>query len=182
MRRLLRRERFKCWKSRSKAEEMPFTGVPPKRHSLSTQQKRWRRNAPRVSGCCCCWPYVGHMVSVEPTSIMEWGKKKTYQCCLSLPLSSIGEQLIVIDGHVHDVRGFFDEHPAGSALLRPYVGKDASKVFNGLVYNHSNAARNILRTLRIAKLAVKPKSDWNKRLIIPSPIIKNNTTLKLVYN
>lgn len=36
---------------------------------------------------------------------------------------SKGEQLIVVDGFVHDVRGFIDEHPAGSAIVKPYLGK-----------------------------------------------------------
>jgi len=69
-----------------------------------------------------------------------------------------GEQLLVVDGFVHDVRGFLDEHPAGPAIVKPYLGKDASSAFNGGVYNHSIAARNILDTLRIARLE-KPKSD-----------------------
>lgn len=67
--------------------------------------------------------------------------------------SAQGDKLIVIDNYVHDVRAFLDEHPAGSAILKPYLGKDASNAFNGSVYNHSTAARNILRTLRVAKLA-----------------------------
>jgi len=63
-----------------------------------------------------------------------------------------GEMLMVCEGYVHDVRLFIKEHPAGSAIMKPYIGKDISKQFNGGVYNHSNAARNILQTLRVAKL------------------------------
>jgi len=37
-----------------------------------------------------------------------------------------GEQLLVVDGFVHDVRGFLDEHPAGPAIVKPYLGKVTS--------------------------------------------------------
>jgi len=75
--------------------------------------------------------------------------------------SEKGEHLIVVDGFVHDLRSFIEEHPAGSAIVKPYLGKDASGVFNGGVYNHSNAARNILSTLRVGVLATgdKPKVE-----------------------
>jgi len=68
---------------------------------------------------------------------------------------------MVVDGFVHDLRSFIEEHPAGSAIVKPYLGKDASGVFNGGVYNHSNAARNILSTLRVGVLATgdKPKVE-----------------------
>jgi len=64
-----------------------------------------------------------------------------------------GEMLMVCEGYVHDVRAFMHEHPAGAGILKAYLNKDITKQFNGSVYNHSNAARNILRTLRVAKLA-----------------------------
>lgn len=63
--------------------------------------------------------------------------------------------LIIIDDIVYDVTKFAPEHPAGEKLIRAYIGKDATNAFNGSVYNHSVAARNILDTLRVAKL----KSD-----------------------
>ncbi len=37
--------------------------------------------------------------------------------------------------------------------MKPYLGKDATGAFNGAVYNHSMAARHVLKTLRMAKLA-----------------------------
>jgi len=64
-----------------------------------------------------------------------------------------GEKLMVCEGYVHDVRAFITEHPAGAGIMKPYLNKDITKQFNGGVYNHSNAARNILRTLRVAMLA-----------------------------
>lgn len=63
-----------------------------------------------------------------------------------------GAKLIVIDGTVHDVNDFMPTHPAGPALVRAFIGKDATKAFNGGSYNHSYGARNILAKLRVAKL------------------------------
>jgi len=44
-------------------------------------------------------------------------------------------------------------------ILTAYIGKDATKPFNGSVYNHSNAARNELFTLKIARLSVQDKDE-----------------------
>lgn len=60
------------------------------------------------------------------------------------------EFLIIISGIVHCVKGFVKEHPGGQALIRSSLGKDATQVFNGGVYAHSNAAHNILAGLRVA--------------------------------
>lgn len=66
-----------------------------------------------------------------------------------------GATLLIIDNVVHDVTKFVDKHPAGPALIRAYVGKDATHAFNGGSYNHSHAARNILACHRIARLDEK---------------------------
>lgn len=58
--------------------------------------------------------------------------------------------LVVISGIVHDVSGYITEHPGGETLLQAALGKDATKAFNGGVYRHSNAAHNVLATMRIA--------------------------------
>eukprot|EP01121_Diplochlamys_sp_Union-15-3_P005759 TRINITY_DN16098_c0_g1_i1.p1 TRINITY_DN16098_c0_g1~~TRINITY_DN16098_c0_g1_i1.p1 ORF type:complete len:105 (+),score=14.77 TRINITY_DN16098_c0_g1_i1:34-315(+) len=60
-----------------------------------------------------------------------------------------GSSLIVIEGIVHDVHQFLDNHPGGVKILKNYIGKDATKAFNETVYNHSRAARNILSRLRV---------------------------------
>jgi stearoyl-CoA desaturase (delta-9 desaturase) len=51
--------------------------------------------------------------------------------------------LVVIAGFIHDVSGFFDEHPGGSHLIAKMIGKDATTAFFGGVYDHSNAAHNV---------------------------------------
>lgn len=63
-----------------------------------------------------------------------------------------GETLILVEGVVHDVSKFWEEHPGGKAMLKANLGKDATALFNGGIYNHSNAARNILATMRSAVL------------------------------
>lgn len=63
------------------------------------------------------------------------------------------KMLLVYEDFVHDVRSFISIHPGGSKIIESYIGKDITEVFNGMVYSHSNAARNALKTMRIAKVA-----------------------------
>lgn len=58
--------------------------------------------------------------------------------------------LIIISGIIHDVKKFIKEHPGGQALVRASLGKDATNAFNGAVYAHSNAAHNLLASMRVA--------------------------------
>lgn len=60
-----------------------------------------------------------------------------------------GRKLVVVAGVVHDVGAFVDEHPGGRGLISSMVGKDATAVFNGGVYEHSNAAHNLLAGMRV---------------------------------
>lgn len=57
--------------------------------------------------------------------------------------------LIAISGFIHDVTTFMDEHPGGRHLLAGKIGKDATVAFNGGLYNHSNAAHNLLSMMRV---------------------------------
>ena len=60
-----------------------------------------------------------------------------------------GKALVVVAGVIHDVTDFIKEHPGGKALISSGIGKDATAMFNGGVYNHSNAAHNLLSTMRV---------------------------------
>jgi len=60
---------------------------------------------------------------------------------------------VLCDGVVFDVAAFHSSHPGGEAILAPYFGLDISNAFNGDIYNHSNAARNLSRTFMIARVA-----------------------------
>lgn len=61
-----------------------------------------------------------------------------------------GRALIAVAGVVHDVGSFIKDHPGGKAMINSGIGKDATGIFNGGVYNHSNAAHNLLSTMRVA--------------------------------
>lgn len=61
-----------------------------------------------------------------------------------------GRNLIVIRDAVHDISAFVAEHPGGPALIAGAIGKDATELFEGGVYGHSNAANNLLDNMRIA--------------------------------
>lgn len=55
----------------------------------------------------------------------------------------------MIAGIVHDLSGFSKDHPGGRAMIKSGFGKDATGMFNGGVYMHSNAAHNLLSTMRV---------------------------------
>eukprot|EP00172_Hildenbrandia_rubra_P000461 Plantae.Rhodophyta-Hildenbrandia_rubra.ctg1224.p1 GENE.Plantae.Rhodophyta-Hildenbrandia_rubra.ctg1224~~Plantae.Rhodophyta-Hildenbrandia_rubra.ctg1224.p1 ORF type:complete len:486 (+),score=63.40 Plantae.Rhodophyta-Hildenbrandia_rubra.ctg1224:190-1458(+) len=68
-----------------------------------------------------------------------------------------GKHLVVIDGVVHNVDKFLDMHPGGRKILEFWNGRDATRAFNGEVYKHSKAARNLLANFRVAFLKEKPE-------------------------
>ena len=63
-----------------------------------------------------------------------------------------GGALIAVAGVIHDVSDFVKDHPGGKALISSAIGRDATAIFNGGVYNHSNAAHNLLSTMRMGVL------------------------------
>jgi stearoyl-CoA desaturase (Delta-9 desaturase) len=60
-----------------------------------------------------------------------------------------GRGVIAVAGVVHDVTDFIKDHPGGKAMICSGIGKDATAMFNGGVYMHSNAAHNVLSTMRV---------------------------------
>jgi stearoyl-CoA desaturase (delta-9 desaturase) len=66
--------------------------------------------------------------------------------------SKDGKALVAVAGVIHDVTNFIKDHPGGKALISSAIGKDATAIFNGGVYNHSNAAHNLLSTMRVGVL------------------------------
>ncbi|KAM9974377.1 hypothetical protein ACTFIW_007829 [Dictyostelium discoideum] len=63
------------------------------------------------------------------------------------------KQLLIIEDVIYDMSEFAEKHPGGKQYIDDYIGKDATKAFNGLVYNHSFAARNYLDLYRVALLS-----------------------------
>jgi len=72
-----------------------------------------------------------------------------------------GAKLVIIDGLVHDVSDFISQHPGGAKILLQRIGKDSTLAFNGAVYRHTKAARNLAAIMRVAKL---PKSEIHSRM------------------
>jgi len=80
-------------------------------------------------------------VPLEQLPVIEWDD--------FVEQSNNGRGLICVAGIVHDVTEFINEHPGGRALIKSGLGKDATAMFNGGVYFHSNAAHNLLSTMRV---------------------------------
>jgi stearoyl-CoA desaturase (delta-9 desaturase) len=68
-----------------------------------------------------------------------------------------GRSFILIDGIVHDVENFLTQHPGGVKMLESNIGKDCTAMFHGGIYAHSNAASNLLSTMRIARIESTPR-------------------------
>ena len=60
--------------------------------------------------------------------------------------------LIAISGYVHDVSSFAGDHPGGPHLIGRMIGVDATIPFCGGIYDHSNAAHNLLAMFRVGIL------------------------------
>ncbi|CAJ0927089.1 14279_t:CDS:1, partial [Entrophospora sp. SA101] len=60
---------------------------------------------------------------------------------------------ILIEGIIYDVTNFIEEHPGGRSLITTSIGKDMTTAFNGGVYDHSNAARNLTSNFRVGVIA-----------------------------
>jgi stearoyl-CoA desaturase (delta-9 desaturase) len=76
--------------------------------------------------------------------------------------------LVAIAGIVHNVTDFIAEHPGGKALVKSAIGKDATALFNGGVYVHSNAAHNLLSTMRVGVLRGGQEVEvWKQEVGLP---------------
>jgi stearoyl-CoA desaturase (delta-9 desaturase) len=80
-------------------------------------------------------------VPLEQLPVMEWDDY--------VDQSKNGRALVAVAGVVHDVSDFINDHPGGKAMIKSGLGKDATAMFNGGVYYHSNAAHNLLSTMRV---------------------------------
>ncbi|KZV76659.1 delta9-fatty acid desaturase [Peniophora sp. CONT] len=92
--------------------------------------------------------------------------------------------LILVAGFIHDVSAFLDEHPGGRHLLVKYIGKDASTAFFGGVYDHSNAAHNLLSMMRVGILHGGAPHGLEEKAIPPSQRLRvaRNSELSSPYS
>jgi stearoyl-CoA desaturase (delta-9 desaturase) len=70
-----------------------------------------------------------------------------------------GRQYLIVDHIVYDVGGFLDDHPGGRGFLKSSIGRDVTASFNGSIYYHSNAARNLSTQMRVGKMAEEVPED-----------------------
>ncbi|KAL4077434.1 delta 9-fatty acid desaturase protein [Scleroderma citrinum] len=80
--------------------------------------------------------------------------------------------LLCIAGFIHDLEGFMDEHPGGKHILCQYIGKDATAAFFGGVYNHGNAAHNLLAMKRVGMLQCGTPHVTEEKYIPPSQLLR----------
>ncbi|TPX37506.1 hypothetical protein SmJEL517_g00529 [Synchytrium microbalum] len=70
-----------------------------------------------------------------------------------------GQNYLVVDKIVYNVHSFMEDHPGGRGFLKTSIGRDVSASFNGAIYFHSNAARNLATRMRIAKIVGEIPDD-----------------------
>jgi len=80
--------------------------------------------------------------------------------------------LILISGFIHDASNFIEEHPGGPHLLIKMIGKDATTAFFGGVYDHSNAAHNLLAMKRVGVLHGGMRQGLDDKVVPPSQRLK----------
>ncbi|KAJ7665235.1 hypothetical protein DFH06DRAFT_1186833 [Mycena polygramma] len=80
--------------------------------------------------------------------------------------------LILVSGFIHDVASFIDEHPGGVHFIIKFIGKDATTAFFGGVYDHSNAAHNLLAMKRVGVLHGGIPLAVDDKVIPPSQRLK----------
>lgn len=73
-----------------------------------------------------------------------WTMQKIQEKC------NAGSKFVVIGDFVYDIQSFIMDHPGGAKIIESEVGRDATAKFNGEVYKHSRAARNLLDRMRVA--------------------------------
>ncbi|ORY30358.1 hypothetical protein BCR39DRAFT_466656 [Naematelia encephala] len=71
--------------------------------------------------------------------------------------------LIAIHGFIHDCSSFAEDHPGGAHLIKRAIGTDATTAFFGGVYDHSNAAHNLLAMMRVGILEGGMEVEFLKR-------------------
>src|SRR5690554_2904081 len=90
---------------------------------------------------------------------IEWGKELSQLPTITMEevqnRVKKGEALIIVDNIVHEVKDFMEEHPGGKSFISTRLGKDVTSLFRGEIYDHSNAANNVLSMLRVAVLSKK---------------------------
>lgn len=121
-----------CWKQMGLAFDLKqFKQNEIEKGRVQQQQKKLDQKRARLD-----WG-----VPLDQLPVIEWDD--------FVDQAKNGRGLIAVAGVVHDVSDFIKNHPGGKAMISSGIGKDATAMFNGGVYMHSNAAHNLLSTMRV---------------------------------
>ncbi|KAF8723813.1 hypothetical protein AX14_009161 [Amanita brunnescens Koide BX004] len=123
-----------------------------KKGQLTMQLKKLRETQEKLQ-----WPNDADLPIVSWESFQEQSQKRP---------------LILISGFIHDVSDFIQEHPGGPHLLIKMIGKDATTAFFGGVYDHSNAAHNLLAMKRVGVLHGGAPHGTEDKVVPPSQRFK----------
>ena len=91
----------------------------------------------------------------EQSRKIEWPKHSNDLPVISwddFQAESKERALIAVHGFIHDCSSFINDHPGGAHLIKRAIGTDATVAFFGGVYDHSNAAHNLLAMMRVGCL------------------------------
>lgn len=91
----------------------------------------------------------------EETEALNWPKSYNELPVISwedFRAEAKERSLIAIHGFIHDASSFAEDHPGGAHLIKRAIGTDATTAFFGGVYDHSNAAHNLLAMMRVGIL------------------------------
>jgi stearoyl-CoA desaturase (delta-9 desaturase) len=78
--------------------------------------------------------------------------------------------IMAVHGYIIDCESFEQEHPGGAHLIKRAIGTDATTAFFGGVYDHSNAAHNLLAMMRVGILEAGMEVEHLKDGFESSPI------------
>lgn len=90
-----------------------------------------------------------------PADLPEWTMARMKQECKENDRS-----LMVIGGFAVDATGFEDQHPGGADFILGYKGRDATRAFAGDVHRHNDAAQQLMRLRRVARVPDAPSAGW----------------------
>lgn len=112
---------------------------------------------------------VTEQIIQEMKKTLRWGPDTA-----SLPNLTIeqvrelqGKRLwTIIDGYALDLEAFMPRHPGGEKILKAYTGKDSTKAFNGGMNIHTEAAHELQKMFRIARVVTSTTTTTTTNSVV----------------
>lgn len=100
---------------------------------------------------------------LDPTCLPWMTPEEVRAACTQLELEDVrnpSRTLVIIDGYVVDLEWtdanhpmpIWRSHPGGQAILKAYLGRDATHAFHGGLNNHTLSAVQWMRHARVARV------------------------------